>query len=266
MNSSNLTQITDPTVTTSNKSNNSSFSSTSVSSKNYLIDKLLLSGGPKMLPGNHDNSYIERNDSKEMHHLVYHQNKVANNNTTIINKSYTDQVVAGDLEEGLDDDNEDLVSETGTYTIDVDSPKQQNGQDQEQVVDLVSARAAIDETFGIVVIKRPEIDNDSSLIESHDAKIHLQQLKQTKARMSRQRNKTYSLTKDLLIQNNGEPAFTGSNLETAAAGNLSFSASSSSSISSYSNESKLRKVNEELDVNISDSIRFYISWFLNISF
>lgn len=178
--------------------------------------------------------------------------KTGNNKSFLINKLLIDSSSPNSLNRNelvvdmatasaynnIDQDKEDLVSETGTYTI--DEGEKVPGDEQKQSssgenIEIVTARAAIDETFGIIQIKRPEIDSEpvsqASIAE-----------RSPKHRISRQRNKTYCLTKDFLtaepIQADSLAINSGSN---PTAANLSFSASSSSSISSYSNDSKLKK-------------------------
>lgn len=92
---------------------------------------------------------------------------------------------------------EDLISETGTYTIEEkvnvldkkgeNSPKDNTDYNLVKSIDLMSARAAIDETFGIV--ERPHISNDESKTQLN---------KRPLLKVARERNKTYSLTADLL--------------------------------------------------------------------
>lgn len=102
---------------------------------------------------------------------------------------------------------EDLISETGTYTIEEkvnsidkkDDNTAKNNTDYNLVksIDLMSARAAIDETFGIV--ERPHISNE----DNDDSELNKsQQSKRPAQKIVRERNKTYSLTQDLLANLN----------------------------------------------------------------
>ncbi len=145
---------------------------------------------------------------------------------------------------------EDLVSEAGTYTID-DSPDADTTNDLDHVentktnilrqstntnVDLISARAAIDETFGI---KRPQI-NDAAEADLNST-IKSDSSKRSAQKTNRARNKTYSLTKDLLV-NRENIAEKEEDKGALKPPNCAFSTSSSSSISSYNDsESKLKK-------------------------
>ena len=218
--------------------NNSSSSSASSPNKYkyYLIDKLLSDQPATNLTksaSQHLNGSISKPtiESSPTSHIIADIFKVK--------KTATAAAAAVAVE-----DNEDVVSETGTYTIDEspetaahNKPNNENymRQSSSQNIDLVSARAAIDETFGIV-IKRPEIDSLVQDDPKSNNEKYLLKTAHNKARMSRQRNKTYNLSKDLLTVYNLPES---NNLNNIA--NSSFSASSSSSISSYSNDSKMKK-------------------------
>ena len=155
---------------------------------------------------------------------------------------------------------EDLVSEAGTYTID-DSPdgeiiindaennsKAALRQSTSTNVDLISARAAIDETFGI---KRPQINdaNNNPSETELNTTIKNDASKRSAQKAARARNQTYSLTKDLIGQQSVSGEVGGEEKSTLKPPNSSFSTSSSSSISSSAastglndtSESKLKK-------------------------
>ena len=170
--------------------------STSSKLKSYLIDKLLNEST------NNNNNNIIKNDSSIISQNALKQFKPTKmeffetNNNDLKCKSLI-----------RNESKEDLVSETGTYTID-DNPDD-NVQNKEQIdipvkqsIDLISARAAIDEKFGI--IKRPMIDEspdgstitDSSFTEPLVSKSVPH--KRTTQKMIRERNRTYSLSKDVL--------------------------------------------------------------------
>jgi hypothetical protein len=184
----------------------------------------------------------------------------ANTNTNLVvvsNSTPTKLENQGDNDIEEEHMNDDLVSETGTYTIDEDekpssstSPYSPNNQNSEtnppNVEKLVSARAAaIDQTFGLV-IKRPEIDSNNTISPNNST--ILQNLEKTPTRISRNRTKTYCLTNDINIPNeiktNTSNTILQKTMINSANNNIhnsSFSASSSSSISSYSIDSKLKK-------------------------
>jgi hypothetical protein len=253
---SNLTEITKPSsgIISTKPHYQSDF---------YLIDKLLRTTTTtaetnstsvremSSLNGNHGSRLANNN----MHESSIITAVVDNNDNTAAADDYEhsfDNISRfkkhhsdSDNEHDDDDDEQqdDLVSETGTYTIDdsavavvaaASTTDKNHAKTTDQTVEIVSARAAIDETFGILVIKRPEIDSPPYLDPAAEAAKH------AKARMSRQRNKTYSLTKDLLIHNSttNDQSSTVQPSKINNNNNLSFSASSSSSISSYSNDSK----------------------------
>jgi hypothetical protein len=159
---------------------------------------------------------------------------------------------------------EDLVSEAGTYTID-DSPdgeitindaennaKAALRQSTSTNVDLISARAAIDETFGI---KRPQINDANNNPSEAELNSTLKSdasspSKRSAQKAARARNQTYSLTKDLIGQQSVPGEVGGGEKSTLKPPNSSFSTSSSSSISSSAastglndtqSESKLKK-------------------------
>lgn len=111
----------------------------------------------------------------------------------------TNQIQINLSKEKNDESKEDLVSEAGTYTIDEKTDGKEN---QENVsnqlpfksIDLMSARAAIDETFGIV--DRPDITNDKQ-----EAPVSpTQGSKRLPQKMARERNLTYSLKHDFVNQ------------------------------------------------------------------
>lgn len=108
------------------------------------------------------------------------------------------------------DSKEDLVSEAGTYTIDEKADRKGNQEETTsnalpfKSIDLMSARAAIDETFGIV--DRPEsIINDAESTTDKE-EVSISQTtpgsKRQPIKMVRERNMTYSLTHDVFKLNN----------------------------------------------------------------
>ena len=123
---------------------------------------------------------------------------------------------------------EDLISETGTYTIEekasdiltsnkqgdkksdkssVDIKGDANNISAFKSIDLMSARAAIDETFGI--IDRP------SILESSNESLQNSppNSKRPTHKMVRERNLTYSLTHDLVVSLNQQLESQNNNTE-----------------------------------------------------
>ncbi len=105
---------------------------------------------------------------------------------------------------------EDLVSETGTYTIEekhsdlvgvVNKEDMSENNEQDQIlssIDLMSARAAIDEKFGISSSGTDSVINE----EMTSSKLTVLEHKRQMQKIVRERNKTYSLTHDLAVHLN----------------------------------------------------------------
>ena len=178
--------------------------------KNYLIDKLL---------NEQKQETIQFNDP-----LCIPMAK-----SSISNKVFENEIKSN--AHYLTESKEDLQSETGTYTIEdleennkTDFETNLLGDNEKNVfesrdfnnlrqstastnIDLVSARAAIDETFGIVKhAKINEVKMYNQLLEKNNINIENSFQKsseeQQNVKKSRARNKTYSLTKDLIRKNN----------------------------------------------------------------
>jgi hypothetical protein len=205
--------------------------------KTYLIDKLL-------------------NEQKQETYTSPN-----NNSTKVVTKFDIETTNNAKLNSNnLTDSKEDLHSETGTYTIEdlddnnEDSKKEDTNYNNHQSlsstnlnnlrqsttstnIDLVSARAAIDETFGIIDKRNQQVENKLNKIQQ-DMNVNETNLKSKsdelqKLNRTRARNQTYSLTKDLLLnQNNNEESKARRDVAQNKPVNSSFSASSSSSVSS----------------------------------
>ena len=206
--------------------------------KTYLIDKLLNEQKQETFTSTNNNSTK----------VVTNKFDIETTNNAKLNSN------------NLTESKEDLHSETGTYTIEdlddnnEDSKKVDNNYNNHQSlsninlnnlrqsttstnIDLVSARAAIDETFGIIDIRNQQVENKLNKIQQ-DMDVNETNLKSKsdelqKLNRTRARNQTYSLTKDLLLsQNNNEESKARRDVARNKPVNSSFSASSSSSVSS----------------------------------
>ncbi len=218
--------------------------------KTYLIDKLLNEQ-------KHDSSITSNNNLST---TVSDKQQSSLANTFDIDTELNTKYNTNNLAESK----EDLHSETGTYTIEDlddnndDSKKENynhhslsnanlNNLRQSTTstnIDLVSARAAIDETFGIIgnrsQITETKINSNNSNnikqeMESNDNSLKSKSDELHKLNRSRARNQTYSLTKDLLlsqINNTNEESKLVKDSSQNKPVNSSFSASSSSSVSS----------------------------------
>ena len=223
--------LNDLVIPTNESSNNNNQNGSKI--KYYLIEKLLSdTNSTKTTANHHNNNNNNVPQSQSASNLV---SKSSNKDFMYSNKANIGQ----HHKEENSNDNEDLVSETGTYTIDESPDKEESNNNNQarqansnSTIEVVSARAAIDETFGIV-IKRPEIDSSST---DPNLQEHLKS-----KRLSRQRNKTYSLAQELNSANNLNNTSSTLVKNNINNNNSSFSASSSSSISSYSTDSKLKK-------------------------
>ena len=258
--------------------NSSNNTSTNKEFKSYLIDKLINENSSYPARQTHNNSNnnnkIEIAPSRSdfilsLNHVnqskLDNNNNNSNSNTNIKNKHLTVPSLSKSDSKG------DLASETGTYTVD-DSPDIANPADleedlnvmktknnQENVImrqstntniELISARAAIDETFGI--IKRPSIDIDDQSSTNNSLIIENNEISKRDKKSVRLRNVTYSL-KDVINKqndintnnntNNNQDSHKNTN--NVLPQNSSFSESPSSSLSSISdnaaNASKLKK-------------------------
>lgn len=103
------------------------------------------------------------------------------------------------------DSKEDLVSDAGTYTIDEKADRKENQEETTsnalpfKSIDLMSARAAIDETFGIV--DRPEPIISTTDKEEVSISQTTPGSKRQPIKIVRERNMTYSLTHDVFKLN-----------------------------------------------------------------
>jgi hypothetical protein len=233
--------------------------------KNYLIDKLL----NEQQQQQQQHSSIGDGGGGESIAAVISSSSARNSTSSI--KSVNNSNPIDTNSHSLAESREDLHSETGTYTIeDLDEDNNNNNnlkdlnstildhqtylQQQQDIldlrkstastnIDLVSARAAIDETFGI--IKRPHIKNTESTQHNNSNNNKNESPKNSK---SRTRNQTYSLTKDLMIthhQNttNTEPPATikikpvnkNSSVSTSSSSSVSSSVTASSSMDASTN-------------------------------
>jgi hypothetical protein len=70
-------------------------------------------------------------------------------------------------------------------------------------IDLMSARAAIDETFGITG-KQPDLVNEAQMNADKSQPLSLTSSRRQPPKVGRERNLTYSLTHDLVVQLKGQ--------------------------------------------------------------
>jgi len=149
------------------------------------------------------NSTDKMSNQNKDRYKSYLIEKLLNENKTNIQQQQQQQQT-----NGLNDSQEDLTSETGTYVIEDDLNNNNNGGQQStqpppsvtlssidlkqstNTIDLMSARAAIDETFGV---------NQQSTPKRQTQKV------------IRARNQTYSLTKDLFLSSDKESILTNNN-------------------------------------------------------
>jgi hypothetical protein len=155
-----------------------------------------------MKSSNNTDKMSNQNKDRYKSYLI---EKLLNENKTNIQQQQQQQQQTN----GLNDSQEDLTSETGTYVIEDDLNNNNNNGGQQSTqpppsvtlssidlkqstntIDLMSARAAIDETFGV---------NQQSTPKRQTQKV------------IRARNQTYSLTKDLFLSSDKESILTNTN-------------------------------------------------------